>query len=156
MLFENLNCVSVLQKKLQSYCLSPNICHLCLSDSEDLQHLFFTCSFAMECWQPLFLLFNLAWVFGDNFKDNTLQILIGPALKKKPRLLWTNAIKVVLSEIWFERNQRVFHNKASSWIDRFEIAKINASSWCILNRIFEDYTIQALNLNWRAFLQPSK
>ena len=97
----------------------------------------------------------MTWVFGEDFKENTLQLLIGPALRKKSRLLWTNAIKAVLSELWFERNQRIFQNKALSWLDRFKIAKINASPWCTLDRAFEEYSLQTLNLHWRAFLESA-
>lgn len=83
-----------------------------------------------------------------------LQILVGPAFEKDPKLLWSNAVKVMLVEIWFERNQQVFNDKASPWFVRFEIAQLNASSWCTLSRTFEDFSMQDLNLNWQAFIFP--
>lgn len=132
MLFGSLNCASVLQKKLQSRCLSPNICHLYMSDSKDLRHLFYSCSHAKKCWQRLFHIFNLSWVFGNDFKDNTIQLLIGPTLIKEFRLIEANAIKAMLSELWYERNQRVFHNKALPWLDRVEIAKSMPPSGAVL------------------------
>ena len=101
---------------------------LCLVDLEDLQHLFFNCMYAKSCWFKLFEDFNLSWVFDKVFKKNVLQLLIGPKLKSRPNMIWSNAVKALLFEIWFERNQRVFHDKASPWLMRFETAKINASS----------------------------
>lgn len=72
MLFGYLNCSSVMQRKLPSCCLSPYICTLCMADKEDLQHLFFDCSYAGNCWQRLFACFNLRWAFGNVFRDNIL------------------------------------------------------------------------------------
>lgn len=152
MLFGSLNCVAVLQRKLPFHCLSPHICPLCLK--EELQHLFFECSYASKCWHWLFGFFNVCWVFGGEFSSNLLQIVVGPALKKKPQLLWSNAVKALLSKLWFERNQQVFHDKASSWLDHFEFARLNASSWCTLSRAFDEYSIQEFNLNWHAFISP--
>ena len=91
---------------------------------------------------------------GSDFKNNVLQILLGPLLKKKPKLLWVNAVKALLTEIWFERNQRTFNDRVSAWEDRFEFARLNASSWCTMSKTFEDYSIQELTLNWRAFIFP--
>lgn len=92
-----LNCASMVQSKLPAHFLSPHICHLCLADQEDLQHLFFSCKYARNCWFCLFEHFNLSWVFGNKFKENVLHLLIGPRLKSKPNLLWANAVKAILS-----------------------------------------------------------
>ena len=40
------------------------------------------------------------------------------------RLLWINAIKALLLEIRYERNQRIFQNKASNWMTHLEIARM--------------------------------
>lgn len=42
-----------------------------------------------------------------------------------------------LPEIWFERNQRVFHDKSLQWVDHFEAARINGSSWCSFSKLCE-------------------
>lgn len=120
-----------------------------------MQHLLFEWCYAKNCWFHLFDFFNLKWVFGNVFRDNVLQILIGPRLKSTPKLLWTNAVKALLVEIWFEMNQRVFRDKYNPWLDRFEIARLNASSWCSLSSSFADFSIQDLCLDWRAFIFPA-
>lgn len=110
MVYGTLNCSTILQRKLP-----PSVCHLCLAGNEDLQHIFFYCAFAKCCWWKLFSIFNLVWAFNEDFKSNVISILIGPALKESPDLTWINVVKAVIAEIWFERNQRVFHNNSFSW-----------------------------------------
>lgn len=62
--FGQLNYSSILQRKLPSHSLSPSICPMCEAAKEDLQHLFFECSFVVQCWWHLFSFFKIAWVFG--------------------------------------------------------------------------------------------
>lgn len=45
------------------------------------------------------------------------------------------AVKTLLVELWFERNQWVFHDKSSSWNGRLEYARLKASSWCSLFKV---------------------
>jgi len=151
MLFGNLNCALVLQRKLPS--LSPHVCPLCVNNMESIQHLLFDCVFASKCWFRLIQAFNFCWVFYHVFKNNVSQILAGPNLKKKTaECLWANAVKAFLAEIWFERNQRVFHDKSSTWMERYDSARLNASSWCSLSKFFQDYSSQEIVLNWSAFI----
>ena len=97
--------------------------------NQELQHLFLKCPYAANCWSKLLQIFNLSWVFCGSFSSNVLQILSRPNLKKTSLILWCNAVKALLLEIWFKRNQHVFHNTASVWSDRFEYARLNASAW---------------------------
>lgn len=103
----------------------------------------------------LFSIFNLCWVLGNRSSDNVLLLLIGPSLQKGPKTLWYNAVKALLFEIWFERNQRVFHYKATPWLERFKIARLNASTWCTQSRSFVDFSIQDIVLNWRTSIFSS-
>lgn len=132
----------------------PHICPLCFSAEEDLQHVFFTCSYANNCWQRLFAHFKLNWVIDNSFCDNVLQILISPKLKPTPKLLGINVVKSLLAELWFERNQRVLHDKTTPWLDRFETAQLNTSLWCSRSNTFANFTIQDISLNWSAFIFP--
>lgn len=71
---------------------------------------------------------------------------MGPKFKKSPNLLWTNAMKALLTDLWFERNQRVFHDKETLWFSCLESARLNVSSWCSLSKIFTDYPSKILAL----------
>ena len=74
---------------------------------------------------------------------------------KTASLLWCNAVKAILVELWLERNQRVFHNKASLWFDRYEFDRLNASSWYSLRKQFKDFSMQDILLNWQqVFIFP--
>lgn len=97
----------------------------------------------------------LIGLFGVAFCDNIKQILIGPALKEGPQLIWANTIKDLLAKIWFERNQSMFHDKQLGWMDCFEVAVLKAPSWCTLSKLFKDFSIQDLYLNWHAFIFPN-
>ena len=125
MLFGLLNCSLVMQRKLPNSCLLPSIFPLCLLNEEDLHHLFFSCPYSAKCWGSLFSLFEVSWVFNRTFSPNVRQIILGPLMKKGPRLLWTNLAKSLFAEIWFER---VFHDKFMSWSDRMHIAKRKAAA----------------------------
>ena len=78
----NLNCISSLQKKLPSHCLSP-MCHLCCMN-QDLQHLVFEYPYTVNCWCRLLQIFNFRWVFYGSFSGNVLQIL------------WCNVVNALL------------------------------------------------------------
>ena len=67
-------------------------------------------------------------------------------------LVWANVVKALLAEIWFERNQRVFHEKSSTWMERYDSARLNTSSWCSLSKFFQDYSSQEIVLNWSSFI----
>ena len=60
--------------------------NLCMAKNQDLQLLFFRCFYVKHCWRHLFSFFNIGWVFGGNFRENVVQILVGPALKPGSQL----------------------------------------------------------------------
>ena len=63
-------------------------------------------------------------------------------------------VKALLADLWFERKQRTFHDKEMRWIDHFESAASNTSTWCSVNKEFEAYSIQKISLNWGVFICP--
>lgn len=77
--------------------------------------------------------FTSSWTLREN--EFGERLCVGcPPLDTHLLQLWINAVKAVLSEIWFERNQRIFEDKSLNWLDRFEIARIKASFWCSLSK----------------------
>lgn len=51
-----------------------------------------------------------------------LNLPTRPTIVKKE-----NETLALLSDLWFERNQRIFHGKALHWQNRFKAARLNAS-----------------------------
>lgn len=96
MTFGTLNCSSTLQRKLHLHCQLPSTCPLCMMNDEDLQHLFFDGHF-YRCWDQLLSTFKIQCIFCEALKDNVLQILVGPSLKPKSQLLWSNEVKAILA-----------------------------------------------------------
>ena len=136
MQFEYLNCASVLQRKLLSHALSPHIYPLCVDNLANIQNFLNWLFLHLNCGSAFSKPFNICWVFYQNFKKNATQILAGPTLKKKAvDLLWVNEVKDLLVEVWFERNQRVFHDRPSIWMERYDSACLNATSWYSLSKI---------------------
>ena len=152
MVFGSLNSSEILQKKAPKKCLSPSICPLCLKASENLSHIFLNCLVSSFCWVRIFSLFNLSWVFDVSLSASVVQILSGPRLPKKSSIIWDNLSKALLSEVWFERNQRIFLDKARPRAEIMLAAELKAASWCSLKKEFAHFSIQDIYLNWAAFL----
>ena len=97
-IFGSLNSADILQKKAPNKCLLPSVCPLCLK-AKRLHPIFSSFS-----WMRFFSTFNIVWFFDGFLCSSILQLLEGPLLPKKPRLLWSDLLKAILSELWFERN----------------------------------------------------
>ena len=85
-----------------------------------------------------------------------VQLLLGSILPKKPCTIWENLSKALLTGLWFERNQRIFHDKARLKAEIMRAVDLNAAAWRSLKKEFVNYSIQDICLNWDAFLtQPA-
>ena len=111
MVFGSLNNLEILQKKSPNKSLSPSIGPLCLKASENLPRILLNCLVSSFCWVRIFSLFNLVWVFDHSISASVVQFLSGPILPKKSRIILEILSKALLTELWFERNQRIFHDK---------------------------------------------
>ena len=105
------HCIILLYYELLSYWLSRN------------ETVLFKKREKTNCWGKFFSLVNATWSFGDSFSLNIQQVLFSPLLKKGSRLIWANMTKALLAKLWFERNQKKFHDKKSSWFNHFETGK---------------------------------
>ena len=92
------------------------------------------------------------WVFGISGRENLQQLLVSPHLSSRTQLLWSNVVKALVSELWFEGNQRVFHDTSKDWPNGWGSTRLLASSWSLQSKFFEDYSIQDICLNWEAFI----
>ena len=112
MTFSLLNYSLIVQRKIPYKCLLPSMCPLCL---KDLLHLFILCPYSFNCWRSIFPIFNVVWAFDGSLSSNVFQLLRGPLLPKKLRLIWVNMAKALLAEIWSETNQCIFTRKGAGW-----------------------------------------
>lgn len=88
-------------------------CPMCVGEVEHLRYLFFECSFAKDCWQPVGLDYDMSEVeYVSTWMLNALSNGSTDELVKISTILWG---------IWFSRNKRIFENKnmspviAKSW-----------------------------------------
>ena len=117
--------------------------------------MFINFSHAKFGWFKLTPIFNLHWVFYNYFRFNISQLIYGPALlNSTAKLLWVNVVKVFLSELWLERNQRIFRGKQLPWHDRFESTHVKTSSCCYLTKLFVGFLLQ--DILTRVTLQPTQ
>ncbi|KAL8134789.1 hypothetical protein AgCh_009705 [Apium graveolens] len=95
----------------------PLNCPMCNLTVEDLLHVFFTCPFAIACWQHMGMSYDLftemspsSWLLTKLASSSSDEIL------NIARVLWG---------VWFFRNQRVWENKS--------VTAATAMSWSIKN-----------------------
>ena len=151
MLQVNLDCASPLQKSIL-FIANLLICAIYVVWIKNTFSTFFRVSLCSKLLVWLLQIFNFRWVYDGSLSGNVLQILSGPDLMKTSSILWCNAVKALLVEIWLERNPCVFHNTTSVWYDRFDYAHLNASSWCSMVKGFQDQSTKDIYLNWQAFI----
>ena len=156
MVFGSLNNSEILQKKAPNKSLSSSICPLCLKASENLSRIFLNGFVSSFCWVKIFSLFNLAQVFDHSLNVSVAQLLSRPNLPKKSSVIWENLSKAILLELWFERDQCIFHDKARPRAKIMRFTDLNATAWCSLKKEFVNYSIQDIYLNWAAlFSEPA-
>lgn len=109
-----------------------------LSNNVYLGSIYFFILFISLVLGEILSIFRLQWVLNQSFKENVLQLMICPTFKHISKLLWSNAINVVLSGIWFGKKQGVFHDKFLPSKDRFGTARHKALSWCSLSKLYLD------------------
>ena len=83
-------------------------------EEETIEHLFFDCPFAQECWATL----NFAW-------DGSLQLLDRLVQRSLAHNLpfFTEATLIVAWELWKMRNDKVFQRRQpspSAWLANFK------------------------------------
>lgn len=125
--------------------LQPSICVLCAAWCESQMYLFFFSPYAASCWNYLVRLFNFFWVFDSKVLKIISDLLFWSCLPSKSSLLSVNGIKVV-SELWFERNQRVEEKRRPS-LESFLLDQ--GFPVAPLSDLFSNYSVLAfLSLLW--------
>ena len=92
-----------------------DLCVLCSQGTvEDIQHLFFTCTFARRCWQAL----NIQWNEQLGLLPRLTQARANSNLP-----FFVDMVMIASWEIWKMRNGKIFHGKNPSfntWLANFK------------------------------------
>lgn len=98
-------------------------CVLCDSGAtEDLEHLFFTCNFARQCWQRL----QIDWNINIDIFQRMAQS------KQNSNLpFFMELVLIAAWEIWRSRNDKIFWDKVPS----FNVWLVNLKSQCSIQSV---------------------
>ncbi|CAN1148289.1 Putative ribonuclease H protein At1g65750 [Linum perenne] len=103
----------------------PAGCGVCGSNSEDYNHLFFDCPFAIDCWDQEELLTWIGTVKSGAPQSNArLQRLLLDAQTDS-----RDKACVVIWGIWNERNMRVWKNESCTARTAMKLALDKVSNW---------------------------
>jgi hypothetical protein len=95
----------------------PFICPLCQIGQENINHLFWECSFARKCWTLAFgdLARNIRWPSSPHPSLGNWDKYCRGYFKDKPALkrIWRAMPKFICWQIWITRNRNFFQGKAS-------------------------------------------
>jgi hypothetical protein len=113
-LMDRLNTKSMLKRRNMLAEEEVN-CIMCnLGEEEDIDHLFFSCPFAQQCWQKL----NVTW---DNTQN--LATRVSAARSQYPGPFFMEISLIASWEIWKLRNRKVFDNvspRFATWFSNFK------------------------------------
>lgn len=92
-----------------------DICVMCnTGEEETIEHLFFSCPFAVQCWNKL----NFTWDLSLGLKDRLAQ-----AKQDCGLAFFTEASMIAAWELWKIRNDKIFDRRESTqdrWFCNFK------------------------------------
>ena len=112
MAHKKVNTNDMLQVKRPYKALSPDICILCMKHGESTDHLFLHCSLTIGLWHRLFQLAKMDWVPLRSIYDMMTIKFKGFGNSKRGIVLWQVASITLIRVVWWERNARIFEDKA--------------------------------------------
>ena len=87
----------------------PSRCVLCKYNSEDTNHILFSCPFSQKCWEWLRSMLGWSTPFLNSLPD-LLKVWPTDQTKGVYNKLWNICPSILIWEIWKERNRRIFRN----------------------------------------------
>lgn len=125
MAHRGLNIQQILQRRCKNWVLLPSACCLLLMNTQNLDHFILhcpICSYQYFCVGCLYKRVD-RWLFEKSSAWN---------MPERASVQWNCAVGVLLQHIWFERNQRTFDDKSSSFGFFWRNEKLPASCGVIV------------------------
>lgn len=135
-----------------SQSLLPMVCPLRWSDGECFNHVFSCAPTLVRVCSNYFFLLASNRLSPTGSKIILFIYCVAPFWAQKPILLWFNAVKGLLHELWNGRNQ--FIPRFLSLLFVVFWFSLKVLSWCTLSESFKGYSIQDLNRSWKSFIVP--
>lgn len=101
------NALNTKDKLFKIGIIPDDICVFCHAESECNTHLFFECNFVYQVWKRV-LDFGKLHQPSVNNRDELFNLFKATRWKSKEGMLLLRILKIILLEVWSERNRRVF------------------------------------------------
>ncbi len=95
--------------------IGPSICSLCCADGKNLDHLFFTCPYAVAVWEGILFKWPLSCVrLLDSSGDLATRWRMAREPSRGPsQAEFDTTFAAGCWELWIERNKKIFDNLSS-------------------------------------------
>ncbi|GMI83017.1 hypothetical protein like AT4G29090 [Hibiscus trionum] len=119
--------VELLKRNINS--VQSDLCPLCLTNSETIEHLLCHCSISWRVWNKWCSIWNINIVVPFSIKDFLLGWFDYPH-SKFDQQIWSLSAICMLWSIWCMRNEVVFKGSKVDASKIFEVAIIRLGWWC--------------------------
>ncbi|RVX05720.1 Transposon TX1 uncharacterized 149 kDa protein [Vitis vinifera] len=151
---KKVNTNDMLQVRRPYKALSPDICILCMKHGELADHLFLHCSLTIGLWHRLFQLAKMDWVPPRSIYDMVSIKFKGFGNSKRGIVLWQAASIALIQVVWWERNTRIFEDKARNSEFLWDSIVFLASLWAFCSKAFKGIPLNVIQLDWIAVCTP--
>nr|CAN71644.1 hypothetical protein VITISV_041775 [Vitis vinifera] len=151
---KKVNTNDMLQVRRPYKALSPDICILCMKHGESADHLFLHCSLTIGLWHRLFQLAKMDWVPPRSIYDMMSIKFKGFDNSKRGIVLWQVANIALIRVVWWERNARIFEDKARNSEFLWDSIVFLASLWAFCSKAFKGIPLNVIQLDWIAVCTP--
>ena len=151
---KKVNTNDMLQVRRPYKALSPDICILCMKHGESADHLFLHCSLTIGLWHRLFQLAKMDWVPLRSIYDMMTIKFKGFGNSKRGIVLWQAASIALIRVVWWERNARIFEDKARNSEYLWDSIVFLASLWAFCSKAFKGIPLNVIQLDWIAVCTP--
>ncbi|XP_016199557.1 uncharacterized protein LOC107640560 [Arachis ipaensis] len=93
--------------------LGDSMCVLCTKELESVEHLFLKCEVTWQVWCKWLRSLGREWVTPETVKE-LFESWHGMHNRQQGQKMWMTVFFVVISNIWLERNARIFKNARAS------------------------------------------
>ena len=150
MTHNKVNTNDMLQMRRPYKALSPDICIMCMKHGESTNHIFLHCSLMIGLWHRLFQLAKMDQVPPMSIFDIMSIKFNGFGSSKKGIVLWQAVSIALIRVVWWERNTKIFQDKARNSEYLWDSVVFFAFLWAFCSKVFMGTPLNVLQLDWLA------
>ena len=150
MAHKKVNTNDLLELKRPYKVLSSNIYKLCMKHGESTNHLFLHCSLTMGLWHRLFQIAKMDRLPSRSILDMMTINYKGFGKSKRGIVLWQTTCIALIWVVRWERNARIFEDKARNSKILWDTIHFLASFWAFCSTVFKGIPLNMMQLDWLA------